>query len=275
MKSRSRYSIARLIVFLSAIISLLENPISDVFVSAFAPPHYHSYSKNSVVSDGAESKSRRNAWRSYNPDELENRYGFFISAVVPRPVAVITTVDQDSGVVNCAPFSYTSISSHDPPIVTHGISIKAGGIKKDTLRNIESTGQWVYNILTTNYLEAANACAGNFDPTTSEINETNLSTLPCQVVSVPRLAEAPVSLECELYKSEEIFNDDGQHTTTIVMGRVRQIHVQEEVLKDDCDEEGSPVVDLQKFQPVGRAGDVTYYPVGVSEGSALPMPRPK
>jgi len=110
--------------------------------------------KDSNANEQIESKS---PWKSYNPDTLAPgaRYSLCISAVVPRPVGVLTSVNPDNGVVNCAPFSYTSLSTHDPPIVTHGICMSRGK-KKDSLRNIEATGEWVFNVLEVGYLEQAN-----------------------------------------------------------------------------------------------------------------------
>lgn len=220
-------------------------------------------------------------WITVDPNDLSvgERYGFFISAVVPRPVAVITTQSTD-GLVNCAPFSYTSLSSHDPPIVTHGIAVSQGK-KKDTLQNIEDTEEWVFNVLTKSYLQQANDCAATLPFDQDETTAFGLTTLPCQEVKPPRLEAAAVALECRLWDKKEVYNDQGVHTTTIVMGRVVQIHVHSSVLKQrHIEEEPSwmpPVVDLNKLQAVGRAGDITYWPVGIhnSDTETLPMPRPQ
>jgi flavin reductase (DIM6/NTAB) family NADH-FMN oxidoreductase RutF len=238
-------------------------------------------SSNNMNQDGG-------SWLSLDPNDLSvgERYGFFISAIVPRPVAVITT-RSDGGIVNCAPFSYTSLSSHDPPIVTHGIALMGQGDdrkKKDTLRNIEETGEWVMNILTRPYLSQANDCAAMFPADQEETVAVGLTTLPCESVQAPRLEDAAVALECRLWDQKEVRNDQGEHTTTIVMGRVVRIHVHSSVLTkrddDTVDNDPSllpPLVDLFKLQAVGRAGDVTYWPVGISDPDTdtLPMPRPK
>lgn len=216
-------------------------------------------------------------WKSFKPEELSRgaRYGLCISAVVPRPVGVLSTISSKdgNGIVNCAPFSYTSLATHDPPIVTHGICL-SGGKKKDTLRNIEATGEWVYNVLTTSYLEDANACAASLPEDVSEIKEFSIDTLPCDKVSAPRIAKAHVAMECKLWDKKEVFNDEGEHTTTIVMGRVVKFHVHESVLKEGR-EEDAPLVDLAKLNAVGRAGDITYWPTGVEVSNTLPMGRPK
>jgi flavin reductase (DIM6/NTAB) family NADH-FMN oxidoreductase RutF len=230
-----------------------------------------------------------------DPDSLSagGRYGLCISAVVPRPVAVITTVDEN-GIVNCAPFSYSGISSHDPPIVTHGLCLSNGN-KKDTLRNIESTGRWVFNVLSTNYLEQANQCSASLP---SDVNEAEINGLDLvwdcksfgiasksddndagrdasssQTAVPPRLAAARVSMECHLIDKKEIYNDEGKHSTTIVIGRVRRFHISKDVYKESDRGTGvgastgstlpeRPLVDLEALQPVGRAGDITYFPVG-------------
>eukprot|EP00558_Chaetoceros_sp_UNC1202_P001258 CAMPEP_0197258346 /NCGR_PEP_ID=MMETSP1429-20130617/81791_1 /TAXON_ID=49237 /ORGANISM="Chaetoceros sp., Strain UNC1202" /LENGTH=198 /DNA_ID=CAMNT_0042722427 /DNA_START=168 /DNA_END=764 /DNA_ORIENTATION=+ len=194
-------------------------------------------------------------------------YGMGISAVTPRPVAVITSQSED-GVVNCAPFSYSGLLSHDPPMVCHGLCL-SGSRKKDTLINIESTKQWVFNVLSESWLAQANACSEAVDPSVSEVDMVGLHVLPCINVQVPRLAEAMVSLECELDSTKEIFNDQGVHTTTVVFGKVVRYHVHSSVLGGT---EARPVIDLHKMKFVGRAGGVTYWPCG--EAAALDMKRP-
>eukprot|EP00591_Stephanopyxis_turris_P005178 CAMPEP_0195519666 /NCGR_PEP_ID=MMETSP0794_2-20130614/15233_1 /TAXON_ID=515487 /ORGANISM="Stephanopyxis turris, Strain CCMP 815" /LENGTH=228 /DNA_ID=CAMNT_0040648857 /DNA_START=98 /DNA_END=784 /DNA_ORIENTATION=+ len=217
------------------------------------------------------------SWKSFKPEDLSGRarYGLCISSVVPRPIGVISTVSSkdEDGVVNCAPFSYTSLSTHDPPIVTHGI-VLSGGKKKDTLVNIEATEEWVFNVLTVSYLEETNACSASVPPEANEMELNGLETLPCQFVSPPRVAKANVAMECKLWDKKEVFNDHGEHTTTIVMGRVVNFHIHESVLKDG-QEDNDPRVDLKKLQAVGRAGDITYWPVGVNDDNILAMPRPK
>lgn len=144
--------------------------------------------------------------------------------------------------------------------------------KKDTLVNIESTKQWVYNVLSDTWVNEANACAEEVDSNVSEGNLCNLNTLPCEKVEVPRLEKAMVSLECELESTKEILNDDGKHTTTVVFGRVVRYHVHKSVLRFAKDDESRPVIDLEKVRFCGRVGDITYWPAG--EGKALPLKRP-
>lgn len=160
--------------------------------------------------------------------------------------------------------------SHDPPMVCHGICLSSKG-KKDTLVNIENTKQWVFNVMSMPWVEKANACAVECDSGTSEIDIAGLHTLPCENITVPRVEEAMVSMECELDSIKEVFNDDGKHTTSIVFGRIVRYHVHTSVLAGDL-VANRPVVDLEKMQFVGRAGGVTYFPAG--EGKSLSMERP-
>lgn len=217
-------------------------------------------SKDSIPEKSVESKS---PWKSIDPDTMAPgaRYSLCISAVVPRPVGVLTTVNPETGIVNCAPFSYTSLSTHDPPIVTHGICLSRGK-KKDSLRNIEETGEWVFNVLEVGYLDQANDSSSPMPPDISEVNELNLNTTSCEVIKAPRLTQARVSMECKLIHKYEVKNDAGDHTTTIVMGRVVRFHIHEDVLEKGRDDD-QPLVDLCQLQPVGRAGGSTYWPVGV------------
>ena len=216
-------------------------------------------------------------WNNYSTSELDSSavYRLGISAVVPRPVAVITSLNKEYDTVNCAPFSYTGLLSHNPPLVSHGICLEAGGTKKkDTLINIEENKEWVFNVLTDSYLEEANACSEAFPSHVSEVERAKLSTLPSIDCKTPRLEQAMVSMECKLEYLHEVKNDDGVHTTTIVTGRIVRYHVHTSVLKDSDNgvTQRSPVVDLEKLGAVGRVGGITYWPTG--EGKAVSMKRP-
>lgn len=252
-------------------------------------------------------KKEEMEWHSYAPNDLDvnARYKLGISAVVPRPVAVITSIpsgeegrgnnarkkqeekksldenDRDNDpkdVVNCAPFSYTGLLSHDPPMVAHGICLTRAEdgtrTKKDTLVNIEQSKEWVFNVLSESYLEQANACSEALPYGASEVDKNNLSTLPSIICKTPRLAQAMVSMECVLDSLKEVHNDEGEHTTTIVMGKIVRYHIHSTVLKEHNNGiESSPVVDLERLRSVGRVGDITYWPTG--EGKAVAMERPK
>lgn len=214
--------------------------------------------------------SKSNEWISLDPQNMSvsSVYKLGISTVVPRPIAVITSVNSN-GIVNCAPFSYSGLFSHDPPLVATGIVVSSKG-KKDTLVNIEETGEWIFNVLSESWISKANQCSAEVDSSVNELDIADLSSLPAECVKAPRVAEALVSMECKLFDKKEVFNDAGKHTTTIVIGRVVRYHVHESVATKDS--YGDLTVDLKKMRFVGRAGDVTYWPAG--EGSSISMKRP-
>eukprot|EP00531_Pseudo-nitzschia_arenysensis_P011517 CAMPEP_0116142342 /NCGR_PEP_ID=MMETSP0329-20121206/14859_1 /TAXON_ID=697910 /ORGANISM="Pseudo-nitzschia arenysensis, Strain B593" /LENGTH=215 /DNA_ID=CAMNT_0003637575 /DNA_START=297 /DNA_END=940 /DNA_ORIENTATION=+ len=215
------------------------------------------------MSSATESKSTAE-WTSLDPSTdltVSAAYQLGISAVVPRPVAVITTKDPKSGVLNCAPYSYTSLSGHDPIVVTHGLTVSRATGKKDTQRNIEESGEWVYNVLSTNYLENANESSISLPFEEDETAHAGLDLIHdcANATGIPRLKDAKVAMECKLIDKKEIFNDEGRHTSTIVIGRVTRFHLHSSVLKEGQSEK-EPRVDLEALQAVGRAGDITYWP---------------
>ena len=215
-------------------------------------------------------------WTSFDPKDLGagGTYSLGISAIVPRPIALITSLnslDTNDPVLNCAPFSYTGLMSHDPPLLSHGIVIQ-NGKKKDTLRNIEDTKQYVCHMISEDWLVQANACSQAVDASVSEVDLAKLSTLPSKCIQVPRIEQAKLAMECILESTKEVFNDDQKHTTTIVTGRIVNYHIHESVLKYKEGNPLKPLVDLESMSFCGRAGDITYWPAG--EGKAVPMKRP-
>lgn len=215
---------------------------------------------------GAGDLEPEGEWRTFDPKTC-GVYGLGISAVAPRPVAVITSRSENDS-LNCAPFSYTGLVSHDPPMVCHGICMSRQG-KKDTLVNIEQTKEWVFNVLSDTWVTEANKCSEEVSSDINELELAGLDTLPCEIVNVPRIKKALVAMECVLESTKEIINDDGKHTTTVVFGRIVKYHIHSSVL-GGTDER--PVVDLEKIRLCGRVGDITYWPAG--EAKALSMKRP-
>mmetsp|Transcript_25010 Transcript_25010/g.68974 ORF Transcript_25010/g.68974 Transcript_25010/m.68974 type:complete len:239 (-) Transcript_25010:2745-3461(-) len=233
---------------------------------------------NNNESKTAPVDASADGWTSFDPSSdltVSAAYHLCISAVVPRPVAVITSIDPDTGVRNCAPYSYTSLSGHDPVVITHGLTVSRAAGKRDTLRNIEASGEWVYNVLSKDYLSKANECSASLPYDQDETLHAGLEVVEdCTNASgVPRLADALVAMECKLIDKKEILNDEGRHTSTIVIGRVTRFHLHSSVLKKGR-AENEPRVDLEALQAVGRAGDITYWPVGTAPDIVLPMERP-
>src|SRR5881394_2524526 len=136
----------------------------------------------------------------FDPKALPTRdvYRFLISAVVPRPIAFVSTVGA-AGHTNLAPFSYFNAIASEPPLVTIAISDRPGD-PKDTLRNIRETREFVVNVVSESLLDAMVHTAGEWPRATSEFGPSGLTPAPSERVRAPYVAESPLQLECVLYR---------------------------------------------------------------------------
>src|ERR1700732_3011557 len=124
-----------------------------------------------------------------------DRYKLLCGVVVPRPIALVTTLDAN-GAVNAAPFSFFNVFSEDPPLVVLGLQHRPDHGPKDTTRNIHRDGEFVVHLVDEALALAMNDCAIDFPAGDSEVEAAALETLPSVDVRVPRLAAAPFALEC-------------------------------------------------------------------------------
>lgn len=174
-------------------------------------------------------------------------YKLLVSTVVPRPIALATTVDRE-GRVNAAPFSFFNAVSSIPPVVVLGISPGAGDPNsngdgyKDTERNIRDTGEFVVNLVDEALAERMNICAVDFPSTIGELGEAGLTALPSVGVRPPRIAESPVSFECERITGLSL-----GARSTLEVGRVIHIHI-----RDDLVDPERYYVATDKMRLVGR-----------------------
>ncbi|MDO8674209.1 MAG: flavin reductase family protein, partial [Dehalococcoidia bacterium] len=133
-----------------------------------------------------------------DPREVTARecYKLLIGSIVPRPIAWVSTVGEN-GVFNVAPFSFfTSVCTYPPTVCF--TAIRRAGEKKDTVRNIEFTGDFVVNLVTEELAEAMNISCGDYPPEVDEFQVAKLTAVPGDKVRSPRVAESPISLECKL-----------------------------------------------------------------------------
>ncbi|NYT83836.1 flavin reductase family protein [Alcaligenaceae bacterium] len=147
------------------------------------------------------------------------RYKLLMSSVVPRPIALITSLCQD-GTVNAAPFSLFNIMSSSPPIVVVGIDTRETGFLKDTGRNIEANGEFVVNLVNEELSAQMNLCATGLPYGASEIDYASLEVTPSVQVAPPRIAKSPIGLECKLENALKIGNG-----RVIVIGRIVHYHI--------------------------------------------------
>ncbi|MCX5386559.1 flavin reductase family protein [Streptomyces sp. NBC_00083] len=162
-------------------------------------------------------------------------YRLLTATVVPRPIAWVSTVAPD-GIPNLAPHSFFTIASVEPPVV----QFTSVG-RKDSLRNVEATGQFVVNLAPEPLMEQVNATATSFPPGVSEFEQAGLATEPSLRVKPPRVALSPVALECEVHSTVGIGD------STVVFGRVVHAVVSDEVMVD-----GHP--DIRRLLPLARLG---------------------
>jgi flavin reductase (DIM6/NTAB) family NADH-FMN oxidoreductase RutF len=176
-----------------------------------------------------------------------DRYKLLIGSVVPRPIALVTTVDK-AGIVNAAPFSFFNVMGNDPPAIVLGIDRRPTGAPKDTVRNIRDTGEFVINIVDEAIAEAMNVCAIDFPEGVDELVEAGLAPSPSHSVAPPWIAEAPVAFECRLLDEVRI----GRGTRSIIIGEILYCHMRDGLVDERLH------VDPARLKAVGRLGGSLY-----------------
>ena len=177
-------------------------------------------------------------------------YRLMIGAIVPRPIAWISTVSPE-GVSNLAPFSYFNAVSSNPPCLSVSIAHKPDGSKKDTLRNIEALGEFVVHIPSVEHASSVNLTAADFDAQTSEIEAAGLRTLPSDLVRPPRIADARVQLECKLLHALPV-GATGPGATTLVVGEIVRFHFSKDIYSTDG------TIRLEALDPLSRLGGLSF-----------------
>ncbi len=172
-------------------------------------------------------------------------YQTLVGVVTPRPIAWVTSIDL-AGRVNLAPFSFFNAFGSNPPVVVFSPTRRRDGSKKDTLLNVEATGEFVIHAATTSLAEKVNASSKELPPGESEVEYVGLHTIPSVKVKPPRLVESPVAMECKVMEIIPI--GDGPIAANLVIGEVLMIHVDDAVL----DDKGK--VDPRKLRTVARLG---------------------
>lgn len=157
-------------------------------------------------------------------------YSAMIRAITPRPIAWVSSVSAE-GVSNLAPFSYFNGVSTTPAALMFSAVNKPDGSKKDTVRNIESTKQFVVNIVPHAVAEKMAITAGDFDYEVSEFEKASLTERPSHRVDVPSVVQSPIQFECELMKIVNI--GKGPLAANVIFGRILLMSIDESVLTDD------------------------------------------
>ncbi len=173
------------------------------------------------------------------------------ACVAPRPIGWLTTIDSN-GRVNLAPFSFFNLLSYDPPFVMFSAGThEADGGKKDSVANVEATGEFVYNMATWDQRDQMNQSAMLVDRDVDELAATGLEPLPSRLVRPPRVKGSPVHFECRLHQVVTLPGRTPRLEHHVVIGRVVAVHIDDTVLTDGR-------VDLLKVRPIARLGYKDY-----------------
>ena len=183
-----------------------------------------------------------------NPKESQEFYYILTGIVAPRPIAFISTLST-TGVHNLAPFSFFNAVSANPPTLVVSIGRYVDNKPKDTLLNIEATGEFVVNVVNADILEAMNLTAAEFPPDIDEFEIAGLTKASSLHVRPPRVAESPVQLECKL--NQVIPIGQGSTESGLVIAEIMLIHINDSVMVNGR-------VDNSKLNPVGRLSGGMY-----------------
>lgn len=193
-------------------------------------------------------------------------HSVYNAIVVPRPIGWISTVDS-GGVVNLAPFSFFNALTGDPPCVMYCPNGFKPGTKevKDSLTNAETTGEFVFNLCTYDLKDEMNATAAHEPASIDEMAAAGLEAAPCENVAPPRVAAAPIALECKYMETIRLPLSSRGSPNHVVIGQVVGIHVADEVIVDG-------IIDIAKLRPLARLGYLDF--AVIEPGSIFAMPRP-
>ena len=196
---------------------------------------------------------------SLSPDAA---YFWQVATIVPRPIAWTSTLNED-GSANLAPFSYFTGAGSDPPMCLIVVSRrKRDGVQvpKDTWRNIERTGEFVIHVVSDALGQAMNQTSADFRYGVDEFDVAKLTKVPSDLVAPPRVAEAPVAMECRLDRIVEM----GRGPTAVIIGEILLWHV-----RDDLIVEGR--LDMARLDAIGRMSGSLY----TRTRDLFSMPRPQ
>lgn len=192
-------------------------------------------------------------------DAVKNDHGLaldpFKALVAPRPIGWISTVSA-AGIANLAPYSFFNAFAQDPHYVAFG-----SGPPKDTLRNIEATGEFAVNLATWDLREQMNLSSAHV--ATDEFELAKLERAPCRFIKAPRVADSAACLECRLFQIIPLPDDTGTAENHMVIGRVLGVHIADRFVKEGR-------VDTVAMRPIARLGYSDY--ITVSEAWRLRRP---
>jgi flavin reductase (DIM6/NTAB) family NADH-FMN oxidoreductase RutF len=179
----------------------------------------------------------------YAPSDLDarERYKVLTSFVLPRPIAWVTTIGE-TGIVNAAPYSFFNVFCEDPPLCMFAVNRRPDGRTKDTLLNVQRTGEFVINMTDEPLAQAMHQSSGDFPPDIGEPGYLGLKVAPSTRIATPRLADAPFAMECKTWKEIDVNGD-----RVLIMGEGIQFHIRDELWDPEAMR-----VHMELYHPIGR-----------------------
>lgn len=175
-------------------------------------------------------------------NDPRNTYQLLIGSVVPRPIAWVSTISSD-GTPNVAPFSFFMGVTGNPPTLAISSGLRRG-TKKDTLVNVEESGELVVNIVVEELGEQMNTTSGDFPPNVDEFKEAGLTPAPSKRVRPPRVAESPINIECVLKQIVYVGNEGSQ--SGLIIAEAVLWHIRDDLLTPQN------TIDVNKLHAIGR-----------------------
>lgn len=179
----------------------------------------------------------------------ETAYRLITGVVVPRPIAWVTSLSA-TGVLNLAPFSAFMFVSPKPPMLAISVGRK-GAIYKDTAQNILNNEEYVVHIADSSLMKAVHESSTEHPPDVSEVEELRLSTLPGERIKVPRLAAAPIAMECRFRQCLEF----GETRSRLIVGEVLVFHIRDGLLNNGK-------IETEALDPICRIAGPRYAKLG-------------
>jgi flavin reductase (DIM6/NTAB) family NADH-FMN oxidoreductase RutF len=181
---------------------------------------------------------------------IQDNYKLLMGSVVPRPIAFVTSMNED-GVTNAAPFSFYNIVSHNPPILMFSAGRDKGGEMKHTVTNIMTNQEFVVHVVDQKNVDQANHTAIDAPEGVSEVELAGLTIVPGKSVSVPRIAESKIAMECVLHQHIGLKDKKGNVSFDMVLGEVKCFYIENDLYNDGK-------INIEKLKPIGRLAGPGY-----------------
>lgn len=194
--------------------------------------------------------------------DVTSRYKLLIGGIVPRPIALVSTISSD-GVPNLAPFSFFNGVCSEPPCLVFSASYKPDGSEKDTMANIKQTKEFVVHTVSEWFVEPMNQTSAAYPAEVNEIEKVGLTAIPAVCVKPLRIKESPVHFECRLEKLVQV-GEVESGAATLVIGRILMAHVYSDAYQNGR-------ILHEKLKPIARMGGLAY--AEINETFELNRPR--